>query len=170
MEKKTNAIELWAENFSKKPIQTCTEELAKAFFNYSFSEMKHLVDEESLKKLLEERKGGLASVFWLRVKHRHTYEISVTVAAFFGEYIFKNLGAVTMLANYIQWWAYKHNTTKITMTEVAFIFPNGFPTEESWDKAWSEQKIEHDEMNSWGSDNGLDYEQLMESIKEIKQK
>ncbi len=35
MEKKTNAIELWAENFSKKPIQTCTKQLAEAFFKCS---------------------------------------------------------------------------------------------------------------------------------------
>lgn len=170
MEKKTNAIELWAENFSKKPIETLTEKLAEAFIKHSFAEMSHSVDEEGLKKLLDEKKGGMASVFWLRVKHRHTYEISVTVAAFFGDCVFKNFGMSTMLANYMQWWAYKRNITKITMREVAFMFPNGFPTEESWNEAWNEQKVERDEMNGWCSDNGLDYPQLMGSIKEIKTK
>ncbi len=167
MEKKTNAIELWAENFSIKPIETCTEELAKAFFQHSFAEINHSVDEKGLKKLLDEAKGGMSSVLWLRVKRCHTYEISVTVAAFFGDYVLKNFGMSTMLANYMQWWAYKQNTTKITMREVAFMFPNGFPTEESWNEAWNEQKVERDETNGWCSDNGLDYPQLMESIKEI---
>lgn len=115
MEKKTNAIELWAENFSIKPIKPCTEELVKEFLKYSFAEIKHSVDEEGLKKLLDEKKGGMASVFWLRVKNCHTYEISVMVAAFFGDCVFKNFGMSTMLANYMQWWAYKRNITKITM-------------------------------------------------------
>lgn len=169
MEKKTNAIELWAESLSKKPIQTLTKELAEVFITFTFAEIEHSVDEEGLKKLLDEKEGGMASVFWLRVKHRHTYEISVTVAAFFGEYI-KNFGVSTMLANYMQWWAYKRKITKITMREVAHMFPNGFPTEESWNEAWNEQKVECDEMNGWCSDNGLDYPQLMGSIKEIKTK
>lgn len=50
------------------------------------------------------------------------------------------------------------------------MFPSGFPTEESWKEAWNEQKIERDETNGWSSDNGLDYPQLMESIKEIETK
>lgn len=168
MEKKTNAIELWAENFSKKPIKTITEELAKAFLIHSFAEKNHNVNEKGLKKLLDDKEGGMASVFWLRVKYYHTYEVSVTVAAFFGECIFKNFGMSTMMANYIQYWAHNHNRKMITMDEVALMFPNGFPTEESWNEAWNEQKIERDETNGWSSDNGLDYPQLMESIKEIK--
>lgn len=92
------------------------------------------------------------------------------VAAFFGDCVFKNFGMSTMLANYMQWWAYKRNITKITMREVGFMFPSGFPTEESWKEAWNEQKIERDETNGWSSDNGLDYPQLMESIKEIETK
>lgn len=167
MEKKTNAIELWAENFSKKPIQNCSAEEGKNFLRHCFAEMQHAVDEQGLQKLLEDKQGGLASVFWLRVKHCHTYSITVTVAAFFGDCLFKNFAMSTMMANYIQHWAHKRHVAKITMHEVALMFPNGFPTAESWEEAWKEQKVERDEMNGWSSDNGLDYPQLMESIKEI---
>ena len=167
MEKKLNAIELWAENFSKSPIEICTEEIGGAFIKYCFLEMKNAVDEDGLKKLLEEKKGGLASVFWLRVKFCHTYEMSVTVAAFIGDFVLKNFAMSTMMANYMQRWAWKNNVKRITMHEVALMFPNGFPEEESWGKAWKAQKVSTDVAHGFSSDNGLDYPQLMESIKEI---
>lgn len=167
MEKKTNAIELWAENFSKKPLKNCSEKEGKNFLSYYLAEMQHTVDEQSLQKLLDDKQGGLASVFWLRVKYCHTYSVSVTVAAFFGDCLFKNFAMSTMMANYIQYWAHKLKLAKITMREVALMFPGGFPTEESWKEAWKEQKVEREENNVWSSDNGLDYPQLMESIKEI---
>lgn len=167
MDKNINSIELWAENLSKKPIRILTDEEAGSYFRYTFAEMRDAVDEEGLKKLLEEKQGGMASVFYLRVKYGHTYRISPTVAVFFAETVIKNFAISTMLANYIQYFAYKNNVKYISMTEVAKIFPNGFPEEESWSEAWSENKIKVDPENGFTSDNGLDYPALMESIRNI---
>lgn len=166
MEKTKNAIELWAESLKSKPIRPCTEEEASDFLRWSFAELRNAVDEKGLKELLESKQGGMASVFWLRVKHCHTYEVSPTVAAFLGENVIKNFGISTMLANYLQYWAAKRHWAKITMKELSYIFPNGFPEDKSWEDAWGENKIETDN-GGFSSDNGLDYPQLMESIKEI---
>lgn len=102
MERTENAVELWAEEFSKKPIRPLTKEEMSGFIGWSIVKSNKSFDDNELKKILEDKKGGLASVFYLRVKYRHTYEVSPVLAAYLGDNILKNFGMSTMMANYLQ--------------------------------------------------------------------
>ena len=107
MERTENAVELWAEEFSKKPIRPLTKEEMSGFIGWSIVESSESFNDNELKQILEDKKGGLASVFYLRVKYRHMYEVSPVLAACLGDNILKNFGMSTMMANYLQWFALK---------------------------------------------------------------
>lgn len=98
MKRTDNAVELWAEEFSKKPIRPLTKEEMSGLIGWRIVNSNKSFDDNELKKILEDKKGGLASVFYLRVKYRHTYEVSPVLAAYLGDNILKNFGMSTMMA------------------------------------------------------------------------
>lgn len=63
MERADNAVELWAEEFSKKPIRLLTEKEMSGFIDWSIVNSNKSFNDNELKKILEDKKGGLASVF-----------------------------------------------------------------------------------------------------------
>lgn len=167
MRKKANAIELWAEEFSKKPIRPLTREEMNGFIGWSMVESAVCFNDNELKQVLEDKKGGLASVFYLRVKYRHTYEVSPVLAAYLGDNILKNFGMSTMMANYLQWFCFKNKIKKLTLDIFAKkVFPFGVPKDEVWEEMWELQKVKTENCMI-DSDNGLDHQELMKSILNI---
>lgn len=131
MERTENAVELWSEEFSKKPIRPLTKEEMSGFIGWCIVESSESFNDNELKQILEDKKGGLASVFYLRVKYRHTYEVSPVLAAYLGDNILKNFGMSTMMANYLQWFCFKNKIKHLTLDDFAKkVFPFGIPKEE----------------------------------------
>lgn len=168
MERTDNAVELWAEEFSKKPIRLLTEKEMGGFICWRIVDSNKSFDDNELKKILEDKKGGLGSVFYLRVKYRHTYEVSPVLAAYLGDNILKNFGMSTMMANYLQWFCFKNKIKKLTLEDFAKkVFPVGVPKDEVWEEMWSLQKVKTENCMI-DSDNGLDHQELMKSIINIR--
>lgn len=164
MERTENAVELWAEEFSKKPIRPLTKEEMSGFIDWSMVKSSESFNDNELKQILEDKKGGLASVFYLRVKYRHTYEVSPVLAAYLGDNILKNFGMSTMMANYLQWFCFKNKIKHLTLDNFAEkVFPFGVPKDEVWQEMWSLQKVKTENCMI-DSDNGLDHQELMKSI------
>ena len=164
MARTDNAVELWAADFSKKPIRPLTTEEMSGFIGWGMVKSSESFDDNELKKILEDKKGGLSSVFYLRVKYRHMYEVSPVLAAYLGDNILKNFGMSTMMANYLQWFCFKNKIKKLTLEDFAKkVFPFGVPKDEVWEEMWSLQKVKTENCMI-DSDNGLDHQELMKSI------
>lgn len=116
-----------------------TKEESKIFIVCYMQEEKMNQDPELMKLL--ESKENYSSVLWNRLK-RHTVDVSPAVCLFLGYHI-ESFGISTMIANYLQYVAYKHNVKKIGMKEIGeIVFPLGFPTEETWRELWDMQKAD----------------------------
>lgn len=172
MEKTSNGIELWAKEFEKLPRVRLEGEI---FVKFGFCLIAETMDWPSIFGkdrecgILENLKD-LGKILYNRVKCCHTYELSALAAVFLGEYIAETPAQCTMLANYMQYWAWENGERKITTVELGQMFHDGYPTQEAWKKAWRLQKVERDMRNGEYSDNGLDYAKFGESIREIKEK
>lgn len=96
--------------------------------------------------------------------HRFTFTINDPCLLILSE-VCATFGDTIMILTYIQYKAkqkgIKHVTAKALCQE---IFPFGFPTKKSLEKAWEMQKVKRDEYNVNGSDNLLDYPFAMKSI------
>ena len=157
-------VENWAKEVEKFSPRQLTEEEAKAFLMCSMSEKK-LGDDKELIQLLDEKKGGMTSVVWLRIKYCHTYSITPALAVYLGE-IITNFGMSTMICNYFQYMAHKHKLKVISCSDWGMkIFPMGYISDSDWEKAWNLQKID---AEGEGSDNMLDYSGCYNSIKDIE--
>ena len=157
-------VENWAKEVEKFSTRQLTEDEAKKFLILSMAE-KRVVDDKELIQLLDEKKGGMASVIWLRIKHCHTYSITPALAVYLGE-IITNFGMSTMMCNYLQYMAHKHKLKVITCADWGLkIFSRGYFRDEDWDNAWKLQKIIPEGV---GSDNMLDYSGCYNSIKEVE--
>ena len=156
-------VENWAKEVEKLPTRELTEDEAEKFLMSSMAE-KRVGDDKELIQLLDEKKGGMASVVWLRIKYCHTYSITPALAVYLGE-IITNFGISTMMCNYLQYMAHKHKLKVITCKDWGLkIFPMGFISDTDWQKAWDMQKIINDNE---GSDNMLDNSFCMQSIKDL---
>lgn len=173
-------IEEWAEKFKKKmQLRNLTEEEIKFSIKIFLAE-KSINEDKELIDILETKKGGLASVMYLRVKSIHTYELTPALAFYLSESgIVDNFGKSTMIINYFQYIAYKNNLKKIGMHEFSnFAFPLGVPKETFWQEMWEENKLRNiftkEEIEVLQNncivppDNILDYPRAMKSIREIK--
>jgi hypothetical protein len=156
-------IENWAKEVEKFPKRKLTDEEVEGFLKYSMNEDRINEDKEII-RLLDEKKGGMASVIWLRIKHCHTYSITPALAVYLAE-IISSFGISTMMCNYLQYMAYKHKQKVIDFKTFGIkIFPMGFISDTDWRKAWDMQKIINDNE---GSDNMLDNSFCMQSIREL---
>ena len=68
-----------------------------------------------------------------------SYTISVAAAIFMSTLI-ERPGEATIYANYLQYKAFKMGKKRISMREVALIWPFGFFSEETLHQAWDRQK------------------------------
>ena len=175
MRPSADAIELWCEEVEKCKfsVPQMSEKETGLLVNLSLSAEKIDNDKELL-SLVESKQAGMLSVFWLRVKHCHTYKVSMSLAAFISEVIIKNnFGKSTMMANYLQWICHKQHLPKITLKEFCIdVFPMGFPTDEQWHKLWDLQKVDVEYLQPDGElyghpDNILDYTEFAETIRSI---
>lgn len=152
-------VENWAKEVEKFSTRQLTEKEAETFLMCAMSEKR--VDNKDLIQLLDEKKGGMASVIWLRIKHCHTYSITPALAVYLGE-IITNFGISTMICNYLQYMAYKHELQVITCKDWGMkIFPMGYISDSDWEKAWNLQKIIPENGES---DNMLDYSGCYDSL------
>ena len=121
---------------------------------------------------LENKRHGVGSAFWLRVKHFHTYSVTPSLALFLASDVLDNFGKSTMMAAYLQYIAVKRGIKTIGISEWAqWAFPWGLPTEDEWERLWNAQKIPFDMREDTMTDNMLDCPNLFDkSIWEIKEK
>lgn len=174
MKPSEHAIEDWAKMVSSKSIRDLTEEERGALIHVVFTQHKIDSDKKIYEMLEKKQAGFLTSVFWWRVKCCHTYEITPSLCVYIGEYVIKNPGMSTMMANYLQYVAHVNGIKKIGLWEFAtWAFPNGFLTDKSWDELWDAQKIDLDiridKKSPYynQSDNILDYPKLYQTIAKI---
>lgn len=154
-----NAVEVWAKNVASAPLRVLTPKETSDFVK-CYKNKDDLDKNPELLKLLEDKESFM-SAFWLRVKHCHTYKVTPSLCLYLSTFI-KNFGISTMLANYLQYIAYKHKRRVIDFDVWShYAFPWGVPTDEGWKNLWDLQKIPHN------PDNLLDIPQCMESIKHI---
>lgn len=139
MKRSSHAIEDWCKNVDQAEKREMTEDESRIFISCYMNESKMSQDPELMKIL--ESKENYASVLWNRLK-LHTIDVSPVVCLFLGYHI-TNFGTSTMIANYLQYVAYKSSIKKIGMNEVGMkVFPHGFPSEEAWRKLWDMQKAD----------------------------
>ena len=174
MKPSEHAIEDWARTVSVKPTRSLTNEEAEGLLKIVFVASSIDSDKEILEALEKKTAGFLTSILWWRVKCCHTYEITPSLCVYLGEYVLKNPGMSTMMANYLQYVASKQNIRKIGIMEFSqYAFPWGLPTDASWNELWDAQKIDLeirvDKKSPYynGSDNILDYPKLYETIAQI---
>lgn len=168
-----NAIELWCEEADKvfkSYVVPMTEKQAKLFIKAALLE-EDLDKNKELLEMVESKKAGMLSAFWLRIKFLHTYKITMALTYFISEAIIdNNFGRMTMMANYLQWVCYKRHCGRIDTGQFSLVFPAGFPSEEQWSKLWRMQKVDGEFFPNdgvWQSDNILDYTDCSKTIREI---
>ena len=174
MKPSEHAIEDWAKMVLSKPTRNLTEEEARTLVQVTLAQREIDSDKEIFEMLEKKQAGFLTSILWWRVKCCHTYEITPSLCVYLGEYVLKNPGMSTMMANYLQYVASKQNIRKIGVKEFSqYAFPWGLPTDDSWKELWDAQKIDleirEDKKSPYydGSDNILDYPKLYQTIAKI---
>lgn len=140
MKRSSHAIEDWCKNVDQAETREMTEEESKIFICCFMHEEKMNKDPKLMELL--ESKDNYSSILWNRLKGCHTVDVSPAVCLFLGYHI-SNLGISTMVANYLQYVAHKHQIKNIGMHDVGMkVFPHGFPTEETWRMLWEMQKAD----------------------------
>lgn len=176
MKPASNTVELWAEEVEKVKFSCppMTEKQSNLLVAVSLQQSK-IDSDKDLLSLVESKKMGLLSAFWLRVKYCHTYKITLSAALFLSEAVILNFGTSTMVANYLQWIAWKYHQPTIDLTFICTtVWPMGFPTQEQWQKLWDMQKLDIAVLTDRKSpyyqsgDNCLDHAEFMESIKTVR--
>ena len=170
-EDKGRRIEQWAQEVKRCKKSELSKKAAEHFMTVCLNEKKMNVDKELIADL-EDKRFGVGSAFWLRVKHLHTYSITPSLALFLASDVLDNFGKSTMMAAYLQYIAWKRGIKTIGIQEWAkWAFPLGLPTDEEWERLWNLQKIPVEEREGGMSDNTLDHPSVYgTSIWEIKEK
>lgn len=161
MENKDKMIEEWAKLVkSSKKVELSdesTQKLISVILN-----RKEIDEDKEFIESLENKKLGIGSAFWLRVKHCHTYTVTPSLVLYLiSDGVLSNFGMSTMMANYLQYVCHEIGITKIGIEEFCRnVFPWGLPSEEEWNTLWDLQKLPAEMRESGMSDNMLDYPQL----------
>ena len=135
-----DGIEKWAEWLDSQPKNTpLTNEQMDMFMAMTLNEAKVETDSDAL-KLIEPRRQNFASMLYNRIKNCHTYTISVAAAAFLST-LTKRPGEVVIYTTFLQYKAFKMGKKRMTMREIALIWPFGFFSEETLHQAWDKQKM-----------------------------
>lgn len=164
-------IEQWAQKVERCKKQELSKEAAEHFIAISLNAKKIDEDQELIADL-ENKRFGVGSAFWLRVKRLHTYSVTPSLALFLASAVLDDFGKSTMMAAYLQYIAWKRGIKTIGISEWAqWAFPWGLPTEDEWERLWNAQKIPFDMREGTMTDNMLDCPNMFgESIWEIKEK
>lgn len=155
-ERKQSMIEEWAKKVEHSKKQKLSKEMLKNFIMVQLNAKKIDEDQELIADL-ENKRFGVGSAFWLRVKHLHTYSVTPSLALFLAAEVLDNFGKSTMMAAYLQYIAVKRGIKTIGISEWAqWAFPWGLPTEDEWERLWNAQKIPFDMRKDTMTDNMLD--------------
>ena len=147
-------IEEWAKKVEHSKKQELSKEAAKRFMTVCLNAKKIDEDKELIADL-ENKRHGVGSAFWLRVKHLHTYSVTPSLALFLASDVLDNFGKSTMMAAYLQYIAWKRGIKTIGINE--------------WERLWDAQKIPLEDRFDAMTDNMLDCPNLFgKSIWEIK--
>ena len=135
-----NGTEKWAEWLDSQSKNTrLNNEQMKMFMAMTMNEEKVETDSDAL-NLVAPKQPNFASMLYNRIKSCHTYSISVAAAVFMSTLI-KRPGESTIYANFLQYKSFKMGKKRITMREIALIWPFGFFSEETLHQAWDKQKM-----------------------------
>lgn len=105
---------------------------------------------------------GLYQILKKRIEHIHTYTATKSVIMFVSSCC-DSPAIVVMMANYLQYRAFKSGIKNINMDMLGIkIIPNGIPSKAQFKKAWENQKVV--KYNAMSSDNMLDYSYTLKSI------
>ena len=116
MENKQTMIEEWAKKVEHSKKKELSKEAAKRFMTICLNAKKIDEDQELIADL-ENKRFGVGSAFWLRVKHLHTYSITPSLALFLASDVLDNFGKSTMIATYLQYIAWKRGIKTIGINE-----------------------------------------------------
>lgn len=134
MENKQSMIEEWAKKVEHSKKQELSKEAAKHFI-MMFLNAKKIDEDKELIADLENKRFGVGSAFWFRVKLLHTYSVTPSLALFLASDVLDNFGKSTMIATYLQYIAVKRGIKTIGIIEWGkWVFPCGLPTEDEWAK------------------------------------
>lgn len=97
MENKQSMIEEWAKKVEHSKKQELSKEAAKHFMTVCLNAKKIDEDQELIADL-ENKRHGVGSAFWLRVKHLHTYSVTPSATLFLASDVLDNFGKSTMMA------------------------------------------------------------------------
>lgn len=153
-----DGVEKWAEWLDSQPKNTrLNNEQMNIFIAMSMKEEDVEKDSKAL-NIVASKQQNYASMFFNRVKSCHTYTISVAVAIFMSTLI-NRPGEAVIYSNYLQYKAYKMGKKKMTMRDIAFIWPYGVFSQETLHQAWDRQKY----AGCYAS-NLLDYYEAQKTI------
>jgi hypothetical protein len=160
MTKDPNSIEeFFCNPFSKLPVTPMNKEQTSLFIQLIAADKSEKafepINEDDMDapftlRLLEKR---LKSSFTFSM----TFPLKIMVAS-----IANSAGSVLMYLTYLQYKAKQLNKPTLDTSDLANIFPMGFPTD--LQDIWDSQKVKGAENNPYGSDNLLDYRSASESI------
>jgi hypothetical protein len=152
---------LFCEPFSKLAVRQMTKDEQEIMVKVMLAENEGKGDE-----LLNIPKEEIpTSVGFIRksLKGRFTFEMNDAAQLMLAQ-IVKSFGEGIMYLTYLQYQAKKLNKRKLTVNDLATIFPMGFPTDGELHKIWDSQKVKRSDGNINGSDNLLDYQTALKSI------
>lgn len=154
------AIEtLFCEPFSKLPIREMTSDEQEIMVKVMFAENEGKGDE-----LLNIPKEEIpTSVDFIRksLKGRFTFEMNDAATLMIAQ-IIKSSGEGIMYLTFLQYKAKQMDKKKLTINDLAHIFPMGFPTDSALRDIWDIQKVKREKSEQ--SDNLLDYQTALKSI------
>lgn len=142
-----NSIEeLFAKKFEKLNKYPMDNDTSEIF-------VKLVLSKNSAYEIPESEKPFIYKLLEKRISIIHDYEIDDRVLLFLS-WICKSAGVGVMYCWYLQYESNKRDVNKITFEIFAEVFAWGFPSEDSLQKLWDEQKVNRKDMSS---DNLLDY-------------
>ena len=145
--------------FHKLPVREMTEDEQEIMVKVMFAENAGKGDE-----LLNVPKEEIpTSVEFLRksLKGRFTFEMNDAATLMIAQVI-KSFGEGVMYLTYLQYRAKEWGKKKLTINDLAQIFPMGFPTDSALRDIWDMQKVKREKSGQ--SDNLLDYQSALQSI------
>jgi hypothetical protein len=145
--------------FDKLPVREMTADEQEIMVKVMFAENVGKGDE-----LLNVPKEEIpTSVDFLRksLKGRFTFEMNDAATLMLAQ-IIKSFGEGVMYLTFLQYKAKEMGKKKLTINDLAHIFPMGFPTDSALRDIWEKQKVKREKMSS--SDNLLDYQTALQSI------
>ena len=150
-----NSIEeLFAKKFEECPKCPMTNELSEIFIKLT------LLGDTNL-DIPENEKPFIYKVMESRIELLHSFKVDDKVLLFLS-ILCQSAGDGVMYIWYLQYQSKKRKIEFISFDIFTEIFAWGFPTKDTLEKLWSNQKVDRSDANN--SDNLLDYQSAGKSL------